>query len=328
MKKHILILSLLIITFSLLISIEVGGHLTENTTWSPENNPYLVTENLYVDSDVTLTILPGTEIKISGAQLTSYYDSNENFWLYGGDSVAKMIWVNGKIIAKGTEQDSIIFDRLQDDINYNWGCIYMSENAELSIFKHCKVENANGIWIAVSFPTKGFSFSGKGIVSNCTFINNGISIYDTSNANKLEITDNDFIINDEVNPFYPYYNYGKTFISIGYYGEEDSSQRALICNNNFYGIPRYVCINSRVSSFYNNSVNNCTESFFNGIEYLFGNEFNNCHTAIEGSDNDSLYIKNNRFIGGLTGIEVDYAYVEISDNYLEGCINYFINQII
>lgn len=26
-------------------AVEVGGHLTEDTTWSPENNPYLVTED-------------------------------------------------------------------------------------------------------------------------------------------------------------------------------------------------------------------------------------------------------------------------------------------
>ncbi|MBT6993915.1 MAG: hypothetical protein HN952_03060, partial [Candidatus Cloacimonetes bacterium] len=56
---------------SFLIGIEVGGHLTEDTTWGPENNPYLVTENLYVDDDVTLTILPGTEIKINAAPLTN-----------------------------------------------------------------------------------------------------------------------------------------------------------------------------------------------------------------------------------------------------------------
>ena len=138
MKKSFLFLVLLILNllflifnYSIVFAIEVGGHLTEDTTWSPENNPYLVVENLYVDSGVTLTILPGTVVKISGAPLTNYNDNNENFWLYNGDSVAKMIWVDGKILAEGTEQDSITFNRIQDDINYNWGCVYLNYNAEL-----------------------------------------------------------------------------------------------------------------------------------------------------------------------------------------------------
>jgi len=88
---------------SIAFAIEVGGHLTEDATWSPENNPYLVIENLYVDSGVTLTILPGTEVKISGASCTSWQEFNQNFWLYNGVSIAKMLWVDGRIIAEGTE---------------------------------------------------------------------------------------------------------------------------------------------------------------------------------------------------------------------------------
>ena len=320
MKKIFFLLALLILNSQFLISIEVGGHLTENTIWSPENNPYLVTENLYVDSGVTLTIEPGTIVKIGAAPLTSYYDSNENFWLYNGDSVAKMIWVNGRIIAEGTEQDSIVFDRIQDDINYNWGSIYMTENAELSIFKHCIVQNAAGIWVAVSVPTKGLCFaSGKGIVNHCTFINNGASIYATySSIKDLEITDNDFIINDEVNPFYPHYNYGRIFIVTCLYGT-DSTQKTLICNNNFYGIPSYTCLHSELVYFYNNKVINCNSSLLNRIGYFYDNEFINCETGIEAGHDDTLYVKNNRFIGGNNGIDVDDTYVEISDNYFEGC---------
>jgi hypothetical protein len=100
-------------------AIEVGGHLTEDTTWNSANNPYEVTETLFVDADVTLTILPGTEIRISGASLTDYIEYHNNFGLFNGVSVAKYIQVDGQIIAEGTEQDSIVFTRLQDDMNYN-----------------------------------------------------------------------------------------------------------------------------------------------------------------------------------------------------------------
>jgi len=55
MKKFSFILIILFTFFLIVSAIEVGGHLTEDTTWSPENNPYLVTSGVYVDSDVTLT---------------------------------------------------------------------------------------------------------------------------------------------------------------------------------------------------------------------------------------------------------------------------------
>jgi hypothetical protein len=66
MKKHILILTSLFLFFGI-YGIEVAGHLTEDTIWSPENNPYLVTSFLYVDSGVTLTIQPGTQVLAYGA---------------------------------------------------------------------------------------------------------------------------------------------------------------------------------------------------------------------------------------------------------------------
>ena len=68
MKKNLFILflfSLLIINYTLLISIEVEGHLIEDTIWSPDNNPYLVVDDVYVDDDITLTILPGTIVKFN-----------------------------------------------------------------------------------------------------------------------------------------------------------------------------------------------------------------------------------------------------------------------
>ncbi len=108
MKINFLVFSLLIFT-SLLFGLEVGGHITQDTIWGPENNPYLVTENLYVDNNVTLTVLPGTEIKIKAAP----YDVPNAVDLYfiyspNNHNLAKLIWVNGRIIANGTKENPII----------------------------------------------------------------------------------------------------------------------------------------------------------------------------------------------------------------------------
>jgi hypothetical protein len=107
MKTNFLFLIFSLFIFDLL-SIEVSGHLTEDTTWSPNNNPYEVVDNVFVDEGVTLTILPGTEIKIQSAELTNSLDFHNNFWYTNGNNTAKMIWVDGEIIAEGTQQDSIV----------------------------------------------------------------------------------------------------------------------------------------------------------------------------------------------------------------------------
>ena len=230
-----------------------------------------------------------------------------------------MIWVDGKILAEGTEQDSIIFTRMQNDINFNWGCIYITENAELSVFKYCIIENANAIGIAISNVSKGVCFSnGRGIVNNCKFLNNAVSILSASYVKELVITDNNFIINAEVNPFYHNFSYGKRFIVTVLYGEDDPTQKTLICNNNFFGAGSYICLNATDISFYYNTVTNCWTSY--GIGHFFDNKFINCEIGISGGHpEDSIFIKHNRFIGGDNGIDIDDAYVEISNNYFEGC---------
>lgn len=68
--------------------IYVGGEITGNETYSPTNNPYIVTQDLIVDNDVTLTLLPGVEMQFeSGTSLI----------------------VNGILIAKGTQDMKIKF---------------------------------------------------------------------------------------------------------------------------------------------------------------------------------------------------------------------------
>lgn len=41
------------------LSIDVGGTIASNTTWSKANGPYIVTTSVYVADGVVLTIEPG-----------------------------------------------------------------------------------------------------------------------------------------------------------------------------------------------------------------------------------------------------------------------------
>lgn len=73
-------------------NITVAGNITTNTTWT-SNNTYLLTGAVYVDSGVTLTILPGTVIR-------------------GNDAIANSCLIvkrSGRIIAQGTATNPIVF---------------------------------------------------------------------------------------------------------------------------------------------------------------------------------------------------------------------------
>jgi hypothetical protein len=306
----------LIFHSSIANAIEVGGHLTEDTTWGPENNPYQVTEILYVDAGVTLTILPGTEVEVSGASCTSWQEYSQNFWLHNGISVAKMFWVDGRIIAEGTIQDSITFSRMQDDPDYCWGTIYITEQADISRFEHCKFEYTAGIGIALGNIAYGAIsiYNGSGIIKKCSFVNNTSSIITrVSDINELEISNNIIQHGSGLNNFTA--NMRTFEFSTGSVLE---NKLAFIMGNSFEN----SAISFNSVNFIDNNISESTIFIANNhhISNLYSNELLNCQTGIQGgNENDSIYIKNNHFIGGYDGINIDDAYVEISDNSFEGC---------
>ncbi|MBO4800834.1 MAG: S8 family serine peptidase [Bacteroidaceae bacterium] len=109
-------------------TIKLSGAITEDMVLSC-NHKYYVQSNLAIMAGVTLTIEPGTVIKFAkGVGFSS----------------------NGKIIAEGTPEKSIIFSSNGD----NWGPVYTSD-----VFKYCRFEYyAQDITPYVWFD-------------NCTFIN-------------------------------------------------------------------------------------------------------------------------------------------------------------
>ena len=300
----------------LLSSIEVSGHLTEDTTWSPDNNPYEVVDNVFVDAGVTLTILPGTEVKIQSAQLTCSDDFYNNFWYLTGS--AKMIWVDGRIIAEGTVEDSIRFTRLQDDFNYYWGCIYILGDG-MPIFEHCIVEYSGGLGIAVGNIADAAItiYNGLGLIKHCTLRNNR-QAFQASHiyTRDLEVTDCIFY-NDNVNN-YVQTAWGNVHLII--LQPANNYKPALVAHNYFFGRNIYIS-----STYYVNNTNTSCIQVSTGAQdgsfsYFYNNDFTSCTTGIYGGNvGDGIFIKNNRFIGGDDELDVDEAYYEISDNYFDGC---------
>jgi len=209
MMKNILIALLLLP--EIILGIEVGGHITQNTIWSPDQNPYVVTSYLYVDPGVTLTIQPGVHVYIVGADKNDIY----NFMWSGNDQpIAKMIIVNGRIEAIGTAADPITFNKYGQGADIRWGGIYMSPAAPMSTFEFCEFRNSffcdyvPGQW---SLSVLTFE-NGMIIVRNCVFENNYSDLWSSNIALDLLIYRCRF--NNSDNDYPPPFGYGAIHIAV------------------------------------------------------------------------------------------------------------------
>ena len=171
MKKSIILLFLLITING--YSILVHGHLTADTVWSVDNNPYIIDGFLYVDEGVTLTIQPGVQIKVYAADANTL---GAGFtWVDGQEPAAKLIDVYGGIMAIGTEEQSIVFDRYETNDSWRWGGIFMTSSAPRSFFEYCEFRNtAGGYRTPTSYLHLGaLDFQNADIhVRHCKFVNN------------------------------------------------------------------------------------------------------------------------------------------------------------
>jgi len=122
-----------------IFGIDVGGHINQDTTWGPDNNPYNVTAFIYVDAGITLTIQPGVQILVGSADCDTNWQGVH--WNGSSEPAMKMFIVYGKIIAIGTPQNNIIFDHYPDNPTWMWGGICFMPGAPHSIFEYCQINN-------------------------------------------------------------------------------------------------------------------------------------------------------------------------------------------
>jgi len=321
--------SILLIPFTL-SAIEVGGHLTEDTTWSPDNNPYEVIENVRVASGATLTILPGTEVKVGSAIATDYDDWHENFSYQNGITVAKFFWIDGSIIAEGTSQDSIIFTRLIDDPDQFWGCMYIPESARDYRFKHCRFEYTAGISLWAGRTAWGALniYDGSGKFRNLFFYNNSCGVQVPQNSGPYEFINNRFIEDEYLNEFVSTLHHFQVVFSNPFEGGKEP----LFANNYFSGRfnSSFCSVNFVSNTMANNEATNIymlntlefqsyyyDNTFINNdrglypinlddsVIYIRKNEFIDTEEAIHYSFNDNISgdIRENRFINSGVGID-------------------------
>ena len=94
--------------------------ISSDTKWTVANSPYIITGNVLVEEDATLTIQPGVEVRFDGF----YY-----------------IKVEGKLVAKGTQDQMINFtSNKTTPATMDWKEISFEVNGKESIFEFCRIE--------------------------------------------------------------------------------------------------------------------------------------------------------------------------------------------
>lgn len=103
-----------LVSLNLKAQVFVGGELTGNELYTPVNNPYIVTEDLIVGNDITLTVSPGV------------------IMLFRGGTALRVN--NGTLIASGTETQKIRFEpEINSGLSGQWnGLIFNNAKTILS----------------------------------------------------------------------------------------------------------------------------------------------------------------------------------------------------
>jgi hypothetical protein len=197
--KRMLYILIILFFVSCAFALDVSGHIMRNSTWYPENNPYIVTAFLYVDEGVTLTILPGVEVQVCGYNKNTpgYFE-----WNNGTEPLSKMIVIYGRLIANGTPQGPIIFDKREDNPDYRWGGIYMHTESLPCSFSHCVFRNTfydNSVPGVRSYGALD-SETGHIIIRSCVFDMNYVGFHTEWLHSDMNIYDCQFI---SVNNLYP-----------------------------------------------------------------------------------------------------------------------------
>ncbi len=146
----------------------VSGHITNDTSWTKANSPYVVKGDVYVDSLVTLTIESGVEVRL---------DSMKHIMIYG------------TLNALGTEGDSILISAL--DTTKRWSRLFFKD-ASTGSLSYCRIEYAGESAIYEKHYNTGLL-----VIEHNTIINNhtedkggGIYSVGSSTINGNSITEN------------------------------------------------------------------------------------------------------------------------------------------
>jgi hypothetical protein len=265
-RKPLLLIALLITSLLLTLPIHnslaaqdnpgtiVGGMLTENTTWTAQNSPYIINQTIIVPADVYLTIQPGVTVTIQSSD-------------------AVMFQINGVIQAGGNATDKVVFDAGGNanffrtnhpvvagflSLNYctirNGLCAFWFDNTAYLNMTNCDLSNLSQysyLW----YPSQDVHLE-YNTFTNCSGIKIGTDDYSSNSSGmvyvkyNLFINNQGFIINN-------YASYGQSKINVNFNSfsetsgiilevEQTSTTADMNASQNFWGTANTTTIDSMI----------------------------------------------------------------------------------
>lgn len=181
-NTFIISMLLLILNCNITFAQTFVEEITESTTWTKANSPYVLQEgdgaqvSLLVhnnNSPITLTIEAG--VQIIGKAYTAYTGDMAN-----PEATQIVIGKNATLIVNGTSSEPVIFTSDQEDKEHSqWGSVILDEECNASA---CRISHAlfeAGSWTGAYDEHLGALDIRKGspLIRNCTFSKNYKGIY-------------------------------------------------------------------------------------------------------------------------------------------------------
>ena len=130
-------------TIEVISGTRVGGIISQNTTWTKEGTPYIITDTIQIPLGIKLTINSGVVVNMPTS----------------GD----MFLINGEIYAHGIPTEKIIFDGGNNSNFFNPKSSTIETFLDL---EYCKIANGKSFW-----PTSGYKQNGAFSIRHCILEN-------------------------------------------------------------------------------------------------------------------------------------------------------------
>ena len=242
---------------------DVGGDITQDTTWTLANSPYVVTSTVYVKNGAVLTIEAGVEVR---------FTSNTSLVVGQGEA--------GTLAASGTAVKRILFtsNNTASPAKGDWHQIHLADSCTPdSLMEWCTVEYGGGLMNDQSVNVEGCSPTLRNI-EVLDSSGNGINIYNASPTLETSIVQNVDFSGIKINSANPMIQY-TGIDNAGQYGIHVLGTSApdlgnlTITNPSDYGVYVYTSVAS--GSLANSLVENGIHFQYATAMSMTGNTFTN-----------------------------------------------------